>query len=209
MFYLLQLTDVEDEPKALLNLSASTVCLCLAALIPAEKRYNWIHDLEALTDEEYDTAQAFVSKAIFELNGGVMELQFIVISSVQSVTSDTLLELDTAEYNLNGQFDTTSFKWIVPSDGVYRLELFLELIDLSAWAVMSAWAVVNDTDVVSITGTHSTGIDRQEWARAKGDTLVYLSVGDELKFYAYQSDEPTSRDTPLPHSCKVWTYKLG
>ena len=67
-FYLDQLKEVENEPDEDLILSLSTVELCLAALIPAEDRANWVQDLAELDDTEWGEAVEFLKKAIEELS---------------------------------------------------------------------------------------------------------------------------------------------
>lgn len=66
-FYLTQLQDVAAEPQKQLVVSESTICLCLAALIPAQYRSNWIENLEDLSDPEWEEAEDFVTLAINEL----------------------------------------------------------------------------------------------------------------------------------------------
>lgn len=66
-FYLDQLKDVEGDPAQLLLLSPATICLCLTAIIPAERRYNWIQNLTDLDDAEWSEAVAFLSTAWQEL----------------------------------------------------------------------------------------------------------------------------------------------
>lgn len=68
-FYLNQLRDVENDADVAANLSATTVALCLAALLPAEERDNWIQDLEPLDDTEWSEAEQFLWTAIEELTG--------------------------------------------------------------------------------------------------------------------------------------------
>lgn len=59
-------------------LSPATVALCQAALIPAEERAAWIHDLGPLDDTEWSEAESFLFAAIEELSGIVSDYGFYV-----------------------------------------------------------------------------------------------------------------------------------
>lgn len=67
MFYLYQLQDAVSDPDQTLTLSATTIALCLAALIPAEERENWRESLEELSDTEWAEAEGYLTTAIEEL----------------------------------------------------------------------------------------------------------------------------------------------
>lgn len=67
-FYLDQLTEVSSDPPENLSLSKTTIELCLAALMPATDRSNWVQDLQELDDTEWGTATGFVTTAIEELS---------------------------------------------------------------------------------------------------------------------------------------------
>jgi len=207
MFYLAQLTDVENEPKALYNLSASTVCLCLAALIPAENRYNWIEDLEELSDPEWVQAENFLTAAIKELTGGVVELQFLATNStVQGVSDETALQFDTAVHNLSGQFNTTTSIWTVPSDGVYIVGGHIGFEALTPGITISMWAELNGSAIILVAQEQTNTID---WAYFSFQQPIYLQQGDEIEFWGFQSDGPTSKNTASIDACKVWAYKVG
>lgn len=66
-FYLDQLREVQGQPQKSLTLSQTTIDLCLAALIPAEKRSNWVQDLQSLDDAEWAEAEQYLWRAINEL----------------------------------------------------------------------------------------------------------------------------------------------
>jgi microcystin-dependent protein len=76
MFYLTPLQ--EEAGNKVLSLSATTICLCLTALIPAQERENWIEDLEALSDAEWDEAEDYLTQAINELTGQEATLEPII-----------------------------------------------------------------------------------------------------------------------------------
>lgn len=73
-FYLDQLKDVEAGSAQLLLLSPATICLCLAAIIPAENRYRWVQDLTDLEDSEWAEAVIFLSTAWRELRGQTAQI---------------------------------------------------------------------------------------------------------------------------------------
>jgi hypothetical protein len=76
MFYLTPLQ--EEAGNKVLSLSATTICLCLTALIPAQERENWIEGLEALSDAEWDEAESYLTLAINELTGQEATLEPII-----------------------------------------------------------------------------------------------------------------------------------
>jgi microcystin-dependent protein len=78
MFYLIPLQEEASQPAKTLALSASTICVCLTALIAADDRFNWSDDLEPLSDDEWVEAEDFLTLAINELTGQEVTLEPMV-----------------------------------------------------------------------------------------------------------------------------------
>lgn len=67
-FYLAQLEDVQDDPPLNLDLSPSTICLCLSALISAENRGYWRKEFRELNEQQWGKSEEFLRIAIEELS---------------------------------------------------------------------------------------------------------------------------------------------
>jgi len=202
-----------NNPKSFVLDNSETKLLLHLIADRAIYQGAWRNDGNELDSAEWDTVQGFLDKLVNTLvGGGVMrELQFIVyLSGVQTVSNyDELFELDTAEYNLNGQFDLVNHKWIVPETGVYMVGAFVQFWDMSG---SDNWIRVR----TKLNGIFHLNSGNLKWADDEyphallDDLPAYLTAGDEVQFFVTQSDIGSNRDTAdYNKTCRAWAWRVG
>lgn len=133
------------------SLSPATSVLALSALSKMDWRSDWRNDGAELTDAEYDTVDAWVSKAILELiqvsecsSGGNMKAMLAHIESAgvnggSTVNGDVIRPLNTIVYNddsLVTELSSNYFK--VSTDGTYRIHAISSTFS-SGYCSLALW----------------------------------------------------------------------
>ena len=66
-----------------LNMSASSVALCLSALVSIENRYSWVRGGNSLSDNEWDYIDSLIGLAVEELMSNIISI--IVPHAMKSI----------------------------------------------------------------------------------------------------------------------------
>jgi len=114
---------------------------------------------------------------------------FRVTEGNQSLSNDisTKLQFNTIDYDTDSAFDTTNYRFIVPSgkSGKYYFESYISIPGIDSGEFGQNWIKLNDTTNINIIREHMSGSN--QFYRQITSTTLNLNVGDFVEAYAYQN----------------------
>ncbi len=113
---------------------------------------------------------------------------FRVTGGDQSMSNDTStkLQFNTVDYDTDSAFDTTNYRFIVPSgkSGKYYFETYISIPGIDDGEFGQNWIRLNDTTNYNIIREHMSGAN--QFYRQIISVTLNLNVGDFVEAYAYQ-----------------------
>lgn len=108
------------------------------------------------------------------------------MSSAQSLANATAvkLQVNTEDFDYGGNFDTSTYRYTAPYDGVYRVDYNLLLENIGTDKLTFNYIYVNGSAVRQMKMTTTSNPDD---AHASFSVMLNLSASDYIEFYAYQN----------------------
>lgn len=168
------------------------------ALLELTKIWNWDADTGD-PDLASDTALDTIHSLEYCMEQ-LPKLMFIVhLSTTQEISgpSDNVrLEFDTAEYNLDTQFNLTTHLWTVPETACYRIISWVQVWNMSSAMdelfVRVRPRIIGENDPFINSGNFQQS--EEDFVHAKLDQIAVLNIGQQIEFLIGHSDS-SNRDT--------------
>ena len=114
---------------------------------------------------------------------------FRVTGGDQSLTNDTStkLQFNTVDFDTDSAFDTTNYRFIVPSgkSGKYYFETYISIPGIDDGEFGQNWIRLNDTTNLNIIREHMSGPN--QFYRQIISIILNLNVGDFVEAFGYQN----------------------
>ena len=114
---------------------------------------------------------------------------FRVTEGDQSITNDTStkLQFNTVDFDTDSAFDTTNYRFIVPSgkSGKYYFETYISIPGIDDGEFGQNWIRLNDTTNLNIIREHMSGPN--QFYRQIISIILNLNVGDFVEAFGYQN----------------------